>query len=175
MAEFKVTINDPKSGKSYKKDINDESSALLGKSIGDKIKGEPLGMAGYEFEVTGGSDSCGFPMRTDVGTARKKILAVEGTGLKPKNDGQRQRKTLCGAKIVESISQVNLKVIKYGKEKLDAAKEEAPAVEAAPEQKPEEKPKEEAPKEDQQEKPEEPKEEENAKEVKEEKEEEAKQ
>ena len=78
MAEFKVVIADPKKGKSYQKEVKEDSAkGFLGLKIGDKVKGELLDLAGYEFEITGGSDYAGFPMRADVpGAARKRILAM---------------------------------------------------------------------------------------------------
>jgi small subunit ribosomal protein S6e len=78
MAEFKVVIADKKTGKCLQKELKGESAnGLLGKKIGDVIRGELLDLTGYEFKITGGSDYCRFPMRSDVsGTGRKKILLV---------------------------------------------------------------------------------------------------
>ncbi len=130
MADFKIIIADPKTGKCAQREIKDqEADVLVGLKIRDKVKGEHMGLAGYEFEITGGSDHCGFPMRKDVsGQARKKILAVEGVGVKKKDDGIKQRKTVCGNTIHAKIAQVNLKTLTYGKENLfEGEKEEAPA------------------------------------------------
>ena len=53
-----------KNGTSLQKDLPDaEAKVLVGKKIKDHIKGELIGFPGYEFELTGGSDYCGFPMR----------------------------------------------------------------------------------------------------------------
>jgi len=148
MASFKVVIG-TKQGKCVQKEIQDpEAKALLGKKIGDSISGDQLGLAGYEFQVTGGSDYCGFPMRKDVeGYARKRILAVSGIGLKKTGKGKRVRKTVCGNTIHPKISQVNLKVLKEGKSPLVAAEgAEKPAEASAKEKKPAEAPKKEAPK-----------------------------
>jgi len=157
MAEFKIVIGG-ESGKCVQREAKDDAAKqLIGKKIGDKISGDALGLAGYEFEITGGSDYCGFPMRRDVqGTARKRILAVSGVGLKKKGKGIRQRKTVCGNTIHARISQVNLKVLKEGKEKLDAPPAEKPAEGAAPAEAKAEAPKEEkkeAPKEEKKEEP----------------------
>ena len=152
MAEFKLVISDPKTGKSTQQDVKDANAdRLVGLKIGDKIKGETLDLTGYEFEITGGSDNTGFPMRKDIsGPIRKRILAVKGTGLKPikkkrrknkvfqKYPGTRIRKTVCGNTIHADISQINLKILKAGSKSL--------FEEAKPEQKTEEK-KQEAPKE----------------------------
>jgi len=167
MAEFKANIGDPKTGKTYKKDIiGDEAKHLLGKKIGDKVKGDKIGFSGYEFEITGGSDSSGFPMRKDVsGTMRKKVLIASGVGTRHNRKGMRLRRRVAANTIHAKTSQINMKILTYGKKALDAEspKEEAPAEapkkEAPKEEKAEEK--KEKPKE---EKKEEPKEETKAKE-----------
>ncbi|MBT3406337.1 30S ribosomal protein S6e [Candidatus Woesearchaeota archaeon] len=143
MAEFKLVIGDTKEGKSHKKELKDtDAQPLLGKKLGQTIKGELFDMTGYEFKITGGSDKAGFPMRSDVeGTQRKKILAIKGVGLNNKKkyrkktkkgkrtmNGMRTRKTVAGNTISEITSQINLKVLKYGKDPLE------PKPEAAPEQ-----------------------------------------
>lgn len=119
MATFKLVIG-TKDGKCVQKDLAEGVSNLLfGKKIGDKVSGDSLGFAGYEFLVTGGSDYCGFPMRKDVeGVGRRRILAVEGIGLKKEAKGIRVRKTVCGNTVHPKIVQVNLKVLQTGKEPI---------------------------------------------------------
>ena len=127
MVEFKVVIGDVKSGKCHQKVVpQEETKTFYNKKIGDKIKGDILGLTGYEFEITGGSDNCGFPMRRDIDSARRKrILSTRTTGLKIKRKGMRKRKNFAGNTISERTAQINLKVIKYGSKKL----QEAPAKE----------------------------------------------
>src|SRR3989344_8906039 len=98
MAEFKVVIGDSKTGKCKQAVVSgDNTRSLFGKKLGDKIKGESIDMPGYEFEITGGSDYAGFPMRKDLdGPIRKQIFAVRGTGLKTIKGGDKIRKTVCG-------------------------------------------------------------------------------
>ena len=121
-----------KSGMSVKKDIaENDFKHLLGKKIKDHVKGESIGYPGYEFEVMGGSDYCGFPMRWDVpGVARKRILAVAGVGLKKTANGIKHRKTVCGNTIHPKITQVNLKVLKEGATPLAVPKAEGEKKEA---------------------------------------------
>ena len=121
MAEFKLVISDPKKGKSYQKEVKEkEASSLVGLKIGSKVSGDKIELAGYEFEISGGSDNCGFPMRKDLeGTARKKILIVGGVGLHSKRKGMKKRKTVAGNTISNSTSQINMKILKYGKAKLE--------------------------------------------------------
>lgn len=139
MVEFKLVIGDPKSGKCFQKIVKDaDAKPFLGKVIGEKIKGDSFGLTGYEFEITGGSDYCGFPMRRDVlGPARKKILAVKGVGIRNVKKGERIRKSVAGNTIHPKTSQINLKIITHGKQPLvheGAAKK--PEGEKAEEKKP---------------------------------------
>lgn len=153
MADFKLCIADPKSKKVYQKEVKDpEAAHFLGKNIGETIKGESIGLTGYEFLITGGSDNCGFPMRKGIQGIRKKLTLLGGVGLR-KNLGKgiKKRKTVCGHKINEKIVQINLKVTKEGTKKLEVAfgvdqpAGEAPADGAK--EAPKEAPKAEAPKE----------------------------
>ena len=157
MVEFKLVIGNPKDGKCYQVAISGENAeTLLGKKIGDNIKGESFDMTGYEFVITGGADYCGFPMRRDIeGAIRKKVFMVRGIGTRNTENGVRIRKTVCGNTIHDNISQVSLKVVKQGKKPLgepEAPVEETPAEKPAEKPKKEKKvkeaPKEEAPKEE---------------------------
>ncbi|MBI5804088.1 30S ribosomal protein S6e [Candidatus Pacearchaeota archaeon] len=122
---LKLNISDK--GKAWKLEI--ESLGFInGKSIGDKLKGKEIKkeLDGYELEITGGSDSSGFPMSKNVeGIGRKRLLLKKGWGMhkKPKGlkkkksktpKGLRLRKTVRGKIISEAISQVNIKVLKAG-------------------------------------------------------------
>ncbi|MBI2142364.1 30S ribosomal protein S6e [Candidatus Woesearchaeota archaeon] len=122
MAEFKIVVSNPKNGLSAQLSAKDQSArSLIGLKIGDKVSGELLGLAGFEFEITGGSDYCGFPMRKDLpGVGRKRLLAVFGVGFGRAERGVRQRKTVCGNTVHERIVQVNLKVVKEGKDNIFA-------------------------------------------------------
>lgn len=154
--EFKVNFGDPKSGKTVKKVVSGEQAEFfLKKRIGEKVKGDDFGFAGYEFEITGGSDYCGFPMRKDVrGKQRKRILIVSGIGIrkhKKTRKGRKTRKTVAGNTIYSKTAQINLKILKHGskslveKEKKDEAspvpedqskeKKEKPKKEKKPEAK----------------------------------------
>ncbi len=117
---FKLVISDPKSKKAYQKEMDQKQTGLIGKKIGDKVSGNLLGLTGYEVEIMGGSDRQGFPMRSDVeGIVRKKVLLSLPPGFHPKLRGQRKRKSVRGNTISQEISQINVKVVTYGKENLD--------------------------------------------------------
>ena len=118
MPEFKLVINNPKTGKSYSKAIN--LNIFDNKKVGEKLQGNSLGLDGYELEITGGADKTGIPMRKDFeSSARKKALLVKGVGIKSKRKGMRKRKTIRGSIINSSIKQINLKIIKQGQKKLE--------------------------------------------------------
>lgn len=140
MAKIKANIGSKK-GKTQQFELEEEQSeSLIGKKIGDKISGKTIGHEGYEFELTGGSDSAGFPMRRDVqGTLRKKILITGGVGMRTKRKGLRLRKTVAPNQVTKTTAQVNLKILKAGKAPL-GGEPEAPAEEAAPAEKTEKAP-----------------------------------
>ena len=92
--------------------------------IGDTIKGGLIGFPNYEFEITGGSDASGFPMRKDVhGPVKKRILVSKrGIGYKPKRKGEKRRKTVRGNEITYDMTLINLKILKYGETELFKSK-----------------------------------------------------
>ena len=128
--QIQVNIGDPKAGKTYKKTVaEDDAKVFFGKKIGDTIKGELLQLPGYEFSVTGGSDYCGFPMRSDVeGTLRKRILIAEGIGLRPTRAGRRVRKAVAGNTVYARTAQLNVKVTKHGAGPIEQPTEQPAAA-----------------------------------------------
>jgi small subunit ribosomal protein S6e len=129
---FKFNLS-TKDGKTFH--VETESEEIDGKEIGQKISGPDISseLSGYEFEITGGTDSAGLPMLPDAGgIATKRILLKYGRGMhgksrkegkkfrsnmKPK--GLRRRKTVRGKVISDAIAQINLKVLKQGTKKLE--------------------------------------------------------
>lgn len=138
MASFKLCISDPSTGKTFQKEVKDSAaSPFIGLNIGENIKGDSFEMNGYEFLITGGSDYCGFPMRKGILGLRKSLTVYGGVGFRGAAKGIKRRKTVCGHKIHERISQVNLKVIRQGQKKLaeifgkeDKAETKEPKAEA---------------------------------------------
>ena len=119
MVNFKLCISDPSSGKTFQRDVKDaQAKAFLGLNIGESVKGDSFDFSGYEFAITGGSDYCGFPMRKGILGLRKKIAIYGGVGFRGGAKGIKRRKTVCGHKIYEKTSQINLKVTKHGQKKL---------------------------------------------------------
>ena len=121
---YKLNISGGKEGpgKGLSKliEIDEKKFRFDGMKIGDTFKGGLIGFANYEFQITGGSDSSGFPMRKDVhGPVKKKILvSKKGIGYKPKRKGQKRRKTVRGNEITSNMTLINLKVVKYGEAEL---------------------------------------------------------
>ena len=120
MANFKIVVSDPKSKKAFQKEIEQKASGFMGKRIGDKVKGDPIGLGGYEFQVTGGSDAQGFPMRKDIdGIVRKRVLLSRGTGFKTSVRGKRKRKSVRGNVVSSATSQINVKIVTYGSKAIE--------------------------------------------------------
>ena len=120
MANIKLNIGDPKSKKTFQLELDEQGTAKLhGKKLGETFKGELIDRPGYEFNITGGSDAAGFPMRNDIdGTARRKILITNGTGNRATRKGMRLRRTVAGNTISATTVQVNAKITKHGTKPL---------------------------------------------------------
>jgi small subunit ribosomal protein S6e len=133
MANFKVVVSDPKSKKAFQKEVEQKASGFMGKKIREKVKGESLGLSGYELQITGGSDAQGFPMRRDVeGIARKRLLLGVGPGFHPLIKGQRKRKSIRGNTISPAVSQVNVKIVTYGSKPVEQLIGKEPKKEEKP-------------------------------------------
>ncbi|UCD02556.1 MAG: 30S ribosomal protein S6e [Promethearchaeota archaeon] len=110
----------PGKGLSKLIEIDEKKFRFDGMKIGDIIKGGLIGFANYEFEITGGSDSSGFPMKKGVhGPVKKRILvSKKGIGYKPQRKGEKRRKMVRGNEITHDMTLINLKVVKYGEAEL---------------------------------------------------------
>jgi small subunit ribosomal protein S6e len=121
---YKLNISGGKEGpgKGLSKliEIDEKKFRFEGMKIGDTINGGLIGFPNYEFVITGGSDSSGFPMRKDVhGPVKKKILVSKrGIGYKPIRAGQKRRRTVRGNEVTYDMTLINLMVKKYGEAEL---------------------------------------------------------
>lgn len=110
-----------KQGKTYHYET--DKKILVGKKIGDTVKGEEINreLSGYEFEITGLSDIRGFPgLRQIHGSQVKRVLLRYGIGMRERRPkGLRKKKSVHGNEIADDVVQINLKVIKEGAKKLD--------------------------------------------------------
>ncbi len=120
MVDFRVVVSDSKTAQAYQVAVTGAAAnKFLGKSIGDTIGGDAVGLAGYTIKLTGGTDKDGFPMRGDLpGPTRKKILVAGGVGYHPKADGVRKRKSMRGREISSDIAQINAVIVEYGQKPL---------------------------------------------------------
>lgn len=125
MATFKLVISNPKTGIAKQVEITGgEAEKLIGKRIGEEVPAKELGLNLREIfgdesisedaklKITGGTDKDGFPMRPDVhGPRRVKILLSQGPGFRPREKGERRKKTVHGNTISPNIVQVNMKIV----------------------------------------------------------------
>ena len=123
MVEFKAVIADPKSGKTYKRDITGQyANVLVGRKIGEEIDGLFVGLPGYKLQIAGGSDKDGFPMRHDLpGPRRRRVLLAGGVGFHPVRLGLRKKKTVRGNTVSPDILQLNLKITQRGPKSIEDA------------------------------------------------------
>jgi small subunit ribosomal protein S6e len=134
MADFKLVVSDPKTGKAYNVDVaGAKSNKIVGKPIGTEFEGDVAGLPGYKLVITGGSDKDGVPMRDDLpGQMRRRILVSGGVGYHPAADGMRKRKLLRGNEVVPELVQLNAKVVAYGEKTLDELVPKKEKKEGAP-------------------------------------------
>ncbi|MDK2890328.1 MAG: small subunit ribosomal protein S6e [Methanoculleus sp.] len=120
MADFKIILSEPETGRSYKVDATGSAAgALIGKRIGDEIDGSILGFAGYTIKITGATDKTGIPARRDLpGPSRRRLLLSRGVGFHPVMDGERRRKSVRGNEISADIVQINAAVKESGAKPL---------------------------------------------------------
>lgn len=121
MVEFKIVINDTKTGKSHNILVSGHhANSLVGKKINDEVDGIFVSLPGYKLMITGGTDKNGFPMRKDLpGTTRRRLLLSESTGFKPNDLGIRKKKSVRGNSIHQDIVQINMKVIKHSSKPIE--------------------------------------------------------
>lgn len=114
-----LKVNISEKGKAWRLEVSEDM--LSGKNVGDKFDGKEVKpeLEGYELQITGGSDSSGFPLSKDVeGLGLKTALLTKGWGMKAAGKGLRLRKTIRGKIISATTSQVNINVLKAGKKPL---------------------------------------------------------
>jgi small subunit ribosomal protein S6e len=118
MVEMVLDIADPKSGKTYH--VRIDSTALIGKRIGEEIAGDQIGLPGYKLKITGGTDRDGFPHHPGVhGMGKIRTILSGPPGFHPRKKGERRAKMVRGNIISEYTKQVNLKIVEYGERSLE--------------------------------------------------------
>ncbi len=121
MADFTVVVADPESGDSHQLDAEgQDANRFIGRSLGEEVEGSAVGLDGYTLELTGGSDTAGRPMRSDVrGAGTKAVLLDGGTGYEPSRDGERKRVTVRGGEVSEETRQINAKIVDRGSQSIE--------------------------------------------------------
>ncbi len=121
MVEFKIVVNDTKTGKSHNIVVSGHhANSLIGKKIHDEVDGIFVSLPGYKLQITGGTDKNGFPMRKDLpGTIRKRLLLSESLGFKPKDSGVRKKKSVRGNTVHQDVVQINMMVIKHSSKSIE--------------------------------------------------------
>jgi small subunit ribosomal protein S6e len=121
MVEFKVVVNDIKTGKAYNIQVSGHhANSLIGKKIGEDVDGIFISLPGYKLQITGGTDKNGFPMRKDLdGMNRRRLLLSKSLGFNSKENGLRRKKSIRGNMINQDIVQINMKVIKHSSKPID--------------------------------------------------------
>lgn len=121
MVEFKVVVNDTKSGKSHQVQVSGHhANSLIGKKIGDEVDGIFISLPGYKLEITGGTDKNGFPMRKDFpGMRRRRLLLSDSLGFHAKENGLRKKKSIHGNAVNQDVVQINMKVTKFSSKPID--------------------------------------------------------
>ncbi|MFB6101513.1 MAG: 30S ribosomal protein S6e [Haloplanus sp.] len=124
MADFKVVVSDPDSGRTTQVEVDEQdANRFLGRELGDEVDGGAVGLDGTTLELTGGSDNAGRPLRADVaGPSLKEVLLEGGVGFAPSRDGERKRVTVRGREISDQVAQINAKVV-AGDADFDALEE----------------------------------------------------
>ena len=108
LVNFKVVLSD-KTGKSLSYELKDkDAQPFLGSKIGDTFDSSLIGISGGKLQITGGSETSGTPMRSDVhGGVKKYVLLNTGVGMRDSTEGKRIRKLIRGNMITEEIYQLN--------------------------------------------------------------------
>ena len=109
MAQFKVVVSDPKTGKSEVIEAKDSTAQIfVGRRVGEVVDMSVVGQ-NFKVKITGGSDRAGFPMRGDVlGSGKRYVLMTEGTGFRHSVEGEKRRKLVRGGTVTEEIYQLNV-------------------------------------------------------------------
>ena len=108
MAQFKLVVSDPKTGKSEVVELKDSAAQIfVGHKMGDIVDASTAGYPS-KVKITGGSDRAGFPMNSDVsGGVKRYVLLTRGIGFKKAEEGEKRRKLVRGNVITDEIYQLN--------------------------------------------------------------------
>ena len=106
MAKFKIIVSDPQAGTSKVVELEEaRASSFIGRKIGETLDGAVVDLPAHKVQIMGGSDTDGVPMNPFVhGGVRRRVVLSGGAGFKPKNKGERKRKTVRGNVLTDEIA-----------------------------------------------------------------------
>jgi len=122
---MKINISNPEYGLMKKVDIDDDNKILpfFEKRMGALVEADTLGpeFKGYVFQIAGGNDKQGFPMKQGVISAQRvRLLLKKGqTCYGPKRSGERKRKSVRGCIVGPDLSVLALNLIKRGETDIE--------------------------------------------------------
>jgi len=119
-----LIVSDPETGRSQKVELEDaRMSPLVGRRIGEVLDGSVANLPGHKIRLTGGCDKDGIPMRPDVhGGVKARVILSGGVGYRPKNRGERRRKTVRGNTVTADIIFLNFKIVERPKRRAKKKK-----------------------------------------------------
>ena len=109
-----VVVSDPKTRKAYSKKV-DSAAVFSGKKVGQEMDLGIIGLEGYSGKITGGSDKEGFPMKWDLEGGSRRLVFIS----KDVKKGSREKVSRRGNLISAETAQLNIKIVKEGKKKLE--------------------------------------------------------
>jgi small subunit ribosomal protein S6e len=121
---MKLHIANPSTGGQKLIEIEDEEKlrAFYDKRISHEVEGDVLGddFKGYVFQITGGNDKQGFPMKQGVLTTKRvRLLLKEGMKCYvAKKRGESKRKSVRGCIVSHELSVLSLIVVKKGEKDI---------------------------------------------------------
>jgi len=130
-----LIVSDPETGTSQKVEIEDRRmSPLIGRRIGEVLDGTLANLPGHKIQLTGGCDKDGVPMRPDVhGGAKAQVVLSSGVGFRPRDSGERRRKTVRGNTVNVDTIFLNFKIVEKPKRQSKKKAEEKREVETSSE------------------------------------------
>ncbi|KAK0430565.1 40s ribosomal protein s6-b [Armillaria borealis] len=117
---MKVNIADPATGAQKLIDIDDDRRVrdFMGKKISQEVPGDNVSdeLKGYVFQITGGNDKQGFPMKQGVLLpSRARLLLADGHSCyRTRRMGERKRKSVRGCIVGPDIAVLSLVIVKHG-------------------------------------------------------------